>query len=381
MKIVFTGGGSGGHFYPAIAVAEQVKKMQIEKKIAAAELFFIAPTNLDPEILEKNSITFVKNMAGKVRLYPSIRNIIDTIKTPFAIMQAVITLFKIYPDIVFSKGGYGAFPIVSAARLLRIPVVIHESDTYPGRVNKWTGTFAKRIAVSYPEAAKHFELERVAHTGQPIREGLLRNQITPTKESPIILDTLPLILIIGGSQGARIINEVVIESLIQLLPDYQIVHQTGPANYEEMKTLGEYLLKENPFKGRYTPMSFIDAKTLSYLGRKSAIVVSRASSTLFTIAVWGKPAIIIPITTSNGDHQRMNAYSYARKGAASVIEEKNLTDSILISEIQRVLSNKAVYDSMVAATGTLRNTTAAQVVAEELIEIAETHKYVPKNNH
>lgn len=372
MKIVFTGGGGGGHFYPAIAVVEQVKKVLAEKKIIASELIFMWPKNESPELLKELGVAYVHNMAGKIRLYPSVRNIVDMIKTPFAILQAIFNLFKIYPDVVFSKGGYGAFPVVFAARILMIPVVVHESDTYPGRSNKWAGKFAKRVAVSYPEAAKHFNLEKVAYTGQPIRESLL----TPATEPafPVsIEENIPTILVLGGSQGAQIINDVVMESLIQLLPEYQVVHQTGKNNLIAVKTLSKYLLKDNQYENRYTPIAFLDQQTLSYLGHNSQIVITRAGSTLFEIAIWGIPAIVIPITKTNGDHQRTNAYSYARKGAASVIEEKNLTDNILVSEIRRILSNKNIYDSMSTATKELKNTNGARIIAEELVNLAQSH--------
>ncbi|HPN89357.1 MAG TPA: glycosyltransferase, partial [Candidatus Paceibacterota bacterium] len=156
MKILFTGGGTGGHFYPVIAVAEEVKRICTEQKIVAPELYFMSDKPYNERALSDNGLKFVPVQAGKIRRYFSLMNFFDVFKTIFGSIRAIFTLFSIYPDVVFGKGGYASFPGLLAARLLRIPVVIHESDSHPGRVTLWAGKFAKRIAVSYPEAAKYF---------------------------------------------------------------------------------------------------------------------------------------------------------------------------------------------------------------------------------
>ncbi|MBL7045571.1 MAG: glycosyltransferase, partial [Parcubacteria group bacterium] len=153
MKIVFTGGGTGGHFYPIIAVAQSVNAIVAERKLLKPELYYIGPSPYNERALFENNIEFKQSPAGKMRRYFSIKNIFDSIKTFFGIIKAVFQIFSIYPDVVFSKGGYASFPTVLATKLFRIPLIIHESDASAGRVNKWASTFAKKVAVSYPEVA------------------------------------------------------------------------------------------------------------------------------------------------------------------------------------------------------------------------------------
>src|ERR1043166_6615965 len=173
MKILFTGGGTGGHFYPIIAVAEAINDEVRERKLIEPQLYFAAPKPYDREMLLANNITFVPTAAGKIRNYFSLLNFFDYFKTAWGVFRSVLRIFFLYPDVVFGKGGYASFPTLLAAKLFRIPVVIHESDAEPGRVNRWAGKFAQKIAVSYADAADYFPKDRVAYTGNPVRKAAL----------------------------------------------------------------------------------------------------------------------------------------------------------------------------------------------------------------
>jgi UDP-N-acetylglucosamine--N-acetylmuramyl-(pentapeptide) pyrophosphoryl-undecaprenol N-acetylglucosamine transferase len=157
MKIVFTGGGTGGHFYPIIAIAEKVNQIIDRDKIVQAKLYYFSDDPYDKAALFDNGITFKQIPAGKMRVYFSVQNFFDMFKTFTGVVKAVFALFAIFPDVVVGKGGYSSFPTLLAARILGIPVVIHESDSYPGRVNVWAGKFARRVAVSFQEAAQYLE--------------------------------------------------------------------------------------------------------------------------------------------------------------------------------------------------------------------------------
>src|SRR3989338_3646574 len=169
MKIVFTGGGTGGDFFPIIALVPKIKQIKKNKKIVGAKLYYISNSPYDKEMLFENGLLYEEVSTGKMRTYFSFKNFSDIFKIVFGIINATFKLFSIYPDVVFGKGGYASFPTIFAARLLRIPVVIHESDSAPGRVNKWAGHFAKKIAISFQEASDFFPKNSVAWTGQPIR--------------------------------------------------------------------------------------------------------------------------------------------------------------------------------------------------------------------
>lgn len=374
MKIVFTGGGTGGHFYPIIAIIESIKKIVAEKKLVDLDLYFFGPTPYNQGILYDHNIEYKKVSAGKMRRYFSIKNFTDTFKTAFGCISAFFNLFSIFPDVVFSKGGFGSFPTVLAARILRIPVVLHESDSTPGRVNKWTGKFAKRIAVSYKEAADYFDKEKVAYTGQPILEDKLSPLTTNAFEFFELDKNAPVIFIMGGSQGAEVINNAILDSLPELLENYQIIHQTGAAHLEVMKESAAAILLGNPNKSRYRPYDYLNSFEMRMAAGSASIVISRAGSTIFEIASWGVPSIIIPIADSNENHQVKNAFAYAHAGACSVIQEENLKTHIFTSEIKRMLENKEILQKMREGAKNFFKPGAADQIARELLSIALSHQ-------
>jgi UDP-N-acetylglucosamine--N-acetylmuramyl-(pentapeptide) pyrophosphoryl-undecaprenol N-acetylglucosamine transferase len=374
MKIVLTGGGTGGHFYPIIAVAEAIRKYTKEHKIIEPELYFLAPTPYNEQLLFDNLIQYREISAGKMRRYFSIKNIIDFIKFPYSIIKSLWTMFWIYPDVVFSKGGYGSFPVVIAAKVLGIPVIIHESDSTPGKANLWASKIAEKIAISYPEAANYFPKEKVAWTGNPVRKAIEMAAPEGAKEFLNLKPGLPVILVLGGSQGAEIINDIILESLPKLADKYQIIHQTGKEKFESVKNTSKVVLLDSPDLENYKPFAYLDDLGMRMSAGAADIVISRAGSALFEIANWKKPSIIIPITNTNGDHQRKNAYTYARTGAATVIEESNLSDDILVSEIQRILENEDVKKDMVAGTEKFAKPDAAETIAAEIMKIILKHQ-------
>jgi UDP-N-acetylglucosamine--N-acetylmuramyl-(pentapeptide) pyrophosphoryl-undecaprenol N-acetylglucosamine transferase len=377
MKILLTGGGTGGHVYPLIAIAEELNRIADEEKLIDLKLYYAADTPYDEAALREQFITFIPVIAGKRRLYFSIKNFFDVFKTGFGIIGALWRVFRLYPDVVISKGGYVSFPVIVAARILRIPLIIHESDTVPGRVNVWAGKFATRVALSYPEAASYFKPETVSVTGQPVRRSITATSREAGREFFELDPDLPTIGVLGGSLGARIINDAIATILPELIEKYQVLHQTGKANIDEVKTDTSVILGDDIKRTRYKPFPFLnDVQTKMFAGAVD-IVISRAGSALFEIAAWGKPSIIIPITNSNGDHQRKNAYHYARTGACIVIEEANLSDSVLMNEIKLLLDHKDRYDTMAGHARNFFNGDAARIIATEAVKIAISHDGAP----
>ena len=375
MKIVFTGGGTGGHFYPIIAVAQKVNRIIDQDKIVGSKLYYLSDSPYDKEALFENGLIYEEINAGKMRTYFSFRNFFDIFKMFFGVLNAIYKVFTIYPDVVFGKGGYASFPTIFAARILRIPVIIHESDSAPGRVNKWAGNFAKKIAVSFKEASEYFPKDRTAWTGQPIR---IEIESPNPKEKALnyfkLESNLPVILVLGGSQGAELINNTILDALPKLLKNYQIIHQTGVKNFKSVKGQADVILGDNKDKVRYVPMPFLNPLQIKNAAGAATIVISRAGSTLFEISAWGLPSILIPFTNSNADHSRKNAFTYARAGCCDVIEEVNMTANILSSEIERILTNKNIYDQMVSSTKSFHKGDAATKIARALVNTALGHE-------
>lgn len=374
MKILFTGGGTGGHFYPIIAVAQAIHEIAETEKLVGIELFFISDDPYDKRLLFENGIKYEQVSAGKIRRYFSFKNILDAFKTFWGMISAIGKLYVIYPDVVFGKGGYSSFPTLFAARLLNIPVIIHESDSHPGRVNVWASKFAKKIALSYPEATSYFPKEKTALVGNPLRKEILSPITRGAHEFLELERDIPIIFVTGGSQGALNLNDIILDILPELVKNYQVVHQTGKNNFIETKRRGEFLLENSEFARRYKPFPYLNETALRMLGGVANLVISRAGSTIFEISVWGVPSIIIPIPEEISHDQRSNAFSYARTGAAIVIEEKNLSGTILLSEINRLMSSHELLEDMKKRALNFSPKDAAYKIARELIAIGLEHE-------
>ncbi len=374
MKILLTGGGTGGHFYPLIAIAEKLVEEADKQKIIDLKLYYMSDRPYDKRLLFENKITYIQIPCGKMRTYFSISNFFDIFKTATGAFLGLMRMFFIYPDVVISKGGYAAFPAVLAARLLRIPVIVHESDSYPGRLNVWTAKFAWHVAISWPEASEYLPKDKTALTGQPIRKEVMHGDSNGAHNFFKLNSNLPVILVLGGSQGAQIINDNIVDVLPELLSRYQIIHQTGIKNIEEVTSRSKLLLANNPNFERYVPIPYLNNLATRMAAGCADIIISRAGSAIFEIASWGIPSIIIPITNSNGDHQRKNAFNYARAGACEVIEEANLTSHLLVSEIDRLISSGDRLAEMKQRALSFATPLAAEKIAISAINIALSHE-------
>lgn len=378
MKILLTGGGTGGHFYPLIAIAEKLIEIADREKIIDLKLYYMSDGLHDQDdklLLLENNITFVKIPAGKMRTYSSISNFFDYFRTATGAIFGFINMFLIFPDVVISKGGYAAFPAVLAARILGIPIIVHESDSFPGRLNVWAAKFAQHVAISWPEAVEHLPKDKTILTGQPIRKEILHGDKSGTAHEFFKLSPdLPIILVIGGSQGAEIINNIIVDTLPVLLTRYQIIHQTGVKNIDGVLSRSNLLLEKNPNIERYKAVPYLNILATHMAAGCANLVISRAGSAIFEIASWGIPSIIIPITNSNGNHQRENAYNYARTGACEVVEEGNLTSHLFVSEIDKILASKEKLAKMKESALGFASPLAAEKIAQSAIDIAHTHE-------
>ena len=378
MTIVFTGGGTGGHFYPIIAIAEAITDMVREQHLVEPHFYFLSPTAFDQKALFENSIVFIKIPAGKVRRYSSFANFTGLFTTLLGTISALVTLFRLYPDVVVSKGGYGSVPTVLAARLLFIPVIIHESDAKPGRANLMAAKFATKIAISFDSAAAFFPAKvqkKIARTGIPIRKVLSRLEPEGARQYLGLEADIPTILILGGSLGSQRINEAVVASLPELVAFANVIHQTGEKNFAEVESVAKVALAGSPHAERYHPFNYLSETSLQRSAAVASVIVSRAGAgTIAEIGLWKRPAIIIPIPESVSHDQRSNAYAYARTGAAVVLEEENLTPHLLVSETQRITNSPSIMEQMSAAAQGFTDPDAARILAEAILGIALAHE-------
>jgi len=378
MTIVFTGGGTGGHFYPIIAIAEAMRDVVREKRLVEPKLYYLSATPFDEKALFENSITYISIPAGKLRRYVSFQNVTDMFVTFAGTMKAIITLFRLYPDVVVGKGGYSSIPTICAARLLRIPIIIHESDAKPGRASLFAAKFAVKIAISYDSAAALFPekvRDKIARTGIPIRKALMRVEKEGARQYLGLEQDVPTVLILGGSQGSVRINEIVLSVLLDLVSFANVIHQTGPANFKNVQEISRVILTENSRKDRYHPFNYLNEVSLQRVAGVADIIVSRAgSNSIAEIGLWKKPAILIPIPESVSHDQRTNAYAYARTGAATVLEEENLTPHLFVSEIKSIIQDPERAKRMVKGAEGFTDPDAARILADEILSLALSHE-------
>ncbi len=378
MRIVFTGGGTGGHFYPIIAVAEAIQDVEKERKLLEPELFFFGPNAFDERALYENGITFVQTPAGKMRRYFSILNFFDVFQTGWGIVQTLFRLYALFPDVVFSKGGYGSVPTLIAARLLGIPVIAHDSDAVPGKATLMSSSFAKRIAISYDEAFEYFPEKvrsKIALTGNPIRREILNATREGAAEFLELEPNVPVLLFLGGSLGAERLNNVVLEALPELVNRYQVIHQTGQANFESVSQTAKVILEKNERRYRYKPYGYLAPLALKMSAGAADVIVSRAGSgSIAEISAWGKASILVPIPEEVSRDQRSNAFAYAHAGATVVMEQGNLTPHLLMSEIDRLFTNPKARTDLADAAKKFAKKDAAKTLANAVVDMALEHE-------
>ena len=328
-RILLTGGGTGGHIMPLLAVAECLPK--------DCEILVLGSNIKNIKFPYKNVL------AGKWRRYFSLKNFVDILKGPLGILQALWHVFWFMPDVCFGKGGYASLPGVLACWLYRIPIVIHESDTVPGIANRFLAFFADKVCVSFEQAKKYFPEKKVIFTGNPVRQQILHGKIFQ-KDKPVVL-------VLGGSQGAQYINEVVSAILPDLLKKARVVHQCGPGKTSNIALPG------------YEQYEFIE--NIEDFYASADVIVSRAgANSLAEISALKKPAILIPLPGSSFEHQRENAYVFAENSAAIVIEQENLGPYLLRDKLFKLLDEPLVAQKMGEHAYDLNPSDAAEKIAE-----------------
>lgn len=359
IKIVFAGGGTGGHIYPGIAVADAVRNLAAEKNLDVEISWIGNESGMDRDIVEKNLTAEGGSIAeffgipcGKLRRYISFQNFKDLFKIAAGYFRAKKILKKIRPDCLFSKGGFVSVPPCRAAKSRKIPYYTHECDFTPGLATRLNSSRACRILISYEDTRKFFKdslKEKCMLTGNPVRpvfyedhrkEGLEFLGIPENHEKPVLL-------VLGGSLGALQVNNLVKDNLSWLLERFIVVHQTGKKFAEENPEVFS-----NPPEG-YHPYAFI-YKEMPYVVQSCDAVLSRAgANSLWECAVCKKPMLLVPLCGSGtrGD-QVDNAKYFEEKGAAFALVGQDAGSENLKKSLEKMLDPN-VRESLSSACGTL----------------------------
>lgn len=372
IRICLTGGATGGHFFPLVFVARELKKIAQEKKLPL-KIFYLGSKPFNEELLKNEDIEVHLLPQVKLRKYFSFKNFVDILKFPFNFVLAFFYLFKFLPNIIFSKGGPGSLGVVLAGWILRIPIVIHESDALPGLTNRISSFFAKKIFLAFQEATPYFSNKKVEVVGQPVDIDMIQEPAILEDYKRYGLDPhRKVILIIGGSQGSQFLNDLVVDSLPDLLDLAQVVHITGAKHFKDTYLRAQTVLKtKKPQKiNDYHGFHSLPNEEIIYLMKIADLIISRAgSSSIFEIAAVQKPSILIPIDKNTaGLHQSLNATIYFKYNACLILEEKNATPHMLLTAVKKILQNKELIEKMKNGAKNFAKIFASRQIAEYLIK-------------
>jgi UDP-N-acetylglucosamine--N-acetylmuramyl-(pentapeptide) pyrophosphoryl-undecaprenol N-acetylglucosamine transferase len=355
MKVLIT----GAHFTPAQAVIEELLGYKGEEK--GLEIVYVgrkstregdSSPSVESQVLPKLGVKFIPITTGRIRRYISFGTLVSLFKIPTGFIQAFLILLKEKPDVVVSFGGYVAVPLVFNAWLLNIPVIIHEQTLVSGLANTFSNLFAEKIAVSF-EQEYSFSKNKLLITGNPMRKAVLspdekkvskeikEMMVNAKKDKNLAAYGLkkPLILITGGNQGSHVINEVIEQSLDQLVKKYIIVHQTGDSKFDDYGRLME-LRKEKRLEKSYFPKKWIRENDMGVLFQTIDLAISRCgANTLLELAYHQVPTIMIPLPFVTKDEQTKNAKFFSTKGLGEVLLEKNLSVDTLLEKIEEMVKS------------------------------------------
>ncbi|MGI9536122.1 MAG: undecaprenyldiphospho-muramoylpentapeptide beta-N-acetylglucosaminyltransferase [Desulfocapsaceae bacterium] len=357
LRLLLTGGGTGGHLFPAVATAEQVRSTLPE----SAVLFVGTRRKLDRDSLARSgfSVTTIHSYGLKGK------NLWELIKAlvvlPFSVLESCYHILKFNPDVVMGVGGYVTGPVVAAAWLLRRPTLIHEQNSVPGLANRKLGGLVDRICLSLPQSEIFFPVGKSILTGNPVRKKII--EAGRNKHSSSGRRTL---LILGGSQGAHAVNEMIVEALrggIEAFSSLRVIHQTGSDDEQMVKQAYEEMGIDHLVAAFFTDMA--------ELYQEADLIVSRAgATTLAEIGVVGTPAVLIPYPHAADNHQEKNGAWYVENGAALMFSQQDLTPQMLAEEILRIINDQARLDTMSESMKKLGIGDAAERIVDICLDLS-----------
>lgn len=367
MKIIFAGGGTGGHIYPAVSIAKEMKK-----KYKNIEILFIGTDRgMEKDIVPNEGFELKKIKVRGFERKLTVRNLIAVKEAAFSIIDVSKILSSFKPDLVVGTGGYVCGTVLLSAALAGIPTLIHEQNAFAGITNKILSRFVDKIAITFEESSKYFkDNKKIVFTGNPLRDGFL----TVSKADGInklgLKADLPIVLVVGGSRGAKKINESVLKLAQACIANrcFQLLHITGDSQYEYCLKL--YADKKisldhdliNIFPYLHNMPDALAAADL-VIGRCGAGVLSE-------ITAMGKPSILIPYPYATDNHQEYNARALEKNGAAVVILERDINEEILYEQVMNLINNSDRIEDMKKHSKGLGKPYAAKMIADELENLA-----------
>lgn len=344
LKIIFTGGGSGGHTMPALSMIQDLKEFSNKEKKEIKILFIGSYNGVEKDILKKHNIDYNEISTGKLRRYFSFNNITDIFKVIKGISQANKIIKKFDPDILVSTGGYVSIPPVMAAKKNKIPIIIHEQTINSGLANRIAGKYANKIALTFKESLKYFPKQKCVITGIPLRKEIFRGSKEKAFKRFGLDKTLPVLLFMGGGLGCHILNQTSLNILEDLLENFNIIFQTGRSiensDHKEILKLKKSLI--NSKSNKFVVFEFIENEIGDVYSITDLAIARSGAGTVNELMSLKIPAIFIPLQIATNNEQLKNAKIMEKIGSAVIIEENNLTPELLKKNINNIIMKKEI---------------------------------------
>jgi UDP-N-acetylglucosamine--N-acetylmuramyl-(pentapeptide) pyrophosphoryl-undecaprenol N-acetylglucosamine transferase len=368
MRLISTGGGTGGHVYPAISILAALRGRMEERGAGELEVLYVGSSGgLEEGIVRRAGLAFRAVAAGAVLGRSPLAVAGNLGRTLLGAAQAFGIIAGYRPRVVLATGGYVCVPVVFAAWLLRVPSLIYLPDMTPGLAVRTLARIASRIAVSFEEAGRYLPAGKTVATGYPVRPELFAVERVAARRALGLDADLPVVLVLGGSRGARAINDAVQASLPDLLPVAQVVHVAGEGEEPRLREMTNAIPAD--LAGRYRLYAYLHEDLAQALGAADVVVSRAGASVMGEYPAVGVPSILIPYPHA-GAHQRLNAAQLATKGAAIVIDEGQLPSGILARTVGELLADKGRLESMRAAALRLARPQAGAAIADLLLQLA-----------
>ncbi len=364
MRLVITGGGSGGHTIPAITIYDELVERFSKQNRHFKCIYIGSHRGIERSIAKDKSIDYFPISTGKLRRYFSLRNFTDIFRIFKGFIDSIRVLKRFNPNIVFSTGGFVSVPVVIAASILKVPVVIHEQTSSIGLANKICGYFAKKIAISFLSSRDYFPIHKVVHTGYPIRKELFNGSSDRCYKGFNLDKSLPIVYITGGSSGSHKINMAIKAILADLLGKCHIIHQCGTTDFDILK---DYAVPSG-LRGSYIPKSFIKDELKDILNTCTLLVGRSGAGTVSEVIALGIPSIFIPLAIATRNEQYKNAKIPESIGGAVIINENSLNPNKLKSTIFDIILNPQRIKSMTTGLKSLSEECATNKILNLLID-------------
>lgn len=382
INILVSGGGTGGHIYPALAVATL-----LAKEYEANILYLGSNDGLENEIIPAAGFRFETIKAGKLHRYVSWQTLTGVARVPVGMAQAVSIVRKFRPAVAFTSGGYVAVPAGLAARLNGVPLLMHQQDVPPNLSNKLLAPLASRISVAFADSLRYFPRRKTLQLGNPVRQEILdARAITPQQARRQLgfMAEIPLVLVTGGSQGARHLNQVTDQALPQLLQHCQVLQISGKQLYEETRVLAEESMQglDENVKQRYRLVPYLNEEMPAALQAAALVVCRSGAATLSELAALSKPSILVPLPPAIGSSpQEANAAMFERQQAALVIRDMDVKPDLLVDRVISVLSSDTQQEAMAEAARTFAMPEATRAIAATILKMAGAQQQSNNNSH